>query len=120
MARQIVRAKLVNQQQLLAEIAQTTTDPAVVQKLQQSGQRIAEMVRASSQATDADMLRGVEGQAGAAYFAAVGALLAPEWNFVGWQLQVAGERGLETGEQLVGGAFGFGLLQGGELAAKQG
>jgi CRISPR-associated protein Cas1 len=84
-ARQIVRAKLVNQQQLLAEIAQTTTDPAVAQKLQQSGQRIGEMVQASSQATDADMLRGVEGQAGAAYFAAVGALLAPEWNFVGRQ-----------------------------------
>lgn len=84
-AQQIVRAKLINQQQLLVGIAEAATDGALVQKLQQASQRIAAMVRASTQAVDADTLRGVEGQAGAAYFAAVGALLAPEWNFVGRQ-----------------------------------
>lgn len=45
--------------------------------------------------------------------------------FGGWrhgpgrQLQVAGERGLETGEQLVGGAFGFGQLLGGQLRTER-
>lgn len=84
-AQQIVRAKLVSQQQLLSDIRQAESDGVLEQKVQQASQRIAEMVRASTQAVDADSLRGVEGQAGAAYFAAVGALLAPEWNFVGRQ-----------------------------------
>lgn len=84
-AQQIVRAKLVNQRQLVEEIAQAETDTAVVQQLQQASRRIAEMVRSATQAANADALRGMEGQAGAAYFAAVGALLAPPWNFVGRQ-----------------------------------
>ena len=84
-AQQIVRAKLVNQRKLLAEIAQSETDRALQQQLGQAGRQIAEMEQASSRAIDADQLRGMEGQAGAVYFAAVGALLAPTWNFVGRQ-----------------------------------
>jgi CRISPR-associated protein Cas1 len=81
-AKTIVRAKLVNQRTLLQELA-AGAEATVAALLQRSIRSIGEMRQASAQATDADMLRGYEGQAGAAYFAAVGALLAPPWNFAG-------------------------------------
>lgn len=84
-AQQIVHAKLANQRNLLQEIANRGGEPSLIQRLQQSSLRISAMQQASTQATDADTLRGFEGQAAAAYFAAVGALLAPSRNFAGRQ-----------------------------------
>lgn len=83
-AKQIVRAKLANQRTLLQALG-VGESVAVRERLAQAVRTIDEMQQASRQATDADSLRGYEGGAGAAYFAAVGALLAPAWNFAGRQ-----------------------------------
>ena len=83
-AKQIVRAKLINQRNLLQEVV-AGESVAVGERLGQAARTIDELLRGSRQANDGDSLRGYEGGAGAAYFGAVGALLVPAWNFVGRQ-----------------------------------
>ncbi|MEZ4673339.1 MAG: CRISPR-associated endonuclease Cas1 [Caldilineaceae bacterium] len=85
LAKAIVQSKLHNQRLVLQEIAALPAATAVAPQLQAAAQRIAMAERTGMQALDGDSLRGYEGQAGAAYFEAVGALLPSAWNFAGRQ-----------------------------------
>lgn len=81
-AKGIVRAKLANQRNLLASLAQAV-QPEVAPVLAQAGAGIDRMKRDCSLAREPDTLRGYEGKAGAFYFAAVSALLDRSWSFQG-------------------------------------
>jgi len=102
-AKGIVRAKLANQRNLLADLtplppspaardasspsrrgeSQLVITPQAAATLAQAMDGIERMKRDSSLARDPDTLRGYEGKAGAFYFAAVGALLDRSWSFQG-------------------------------------
>ena len=82
-AKQIVRAKLANQRNLLQELAQFNAYAPASARLQRSAREIDQMYRASVRATDSDTLRGFEGRAGASYFEAIKAMLPANWNFSG-------------------------------------
>lgn len=94
-AKGIVRAKLANQRNLLANLtplppsperrggSELVITPQAAATLAQALDGIERMKRDSGLARDPDTLRGYEGKAGAFYFAAVGALLDRSWSFQG-------------------------------------
>ncbi|MBM4460048.1 MAG: CRISPR-associated endonuclease Cas1 [Chloroflexi bacterium] len=102
-AKGIVRAKLSNQRNLLADLTPLPPSPAArdassparrggselvippqaTATLAQAMDGIERMKRDCHLARDPDTLRGYEGKAGAFYFAAVGALLDRGWSFQG-------------------------------------
>lgn len=75
LARQIVAAKLANQQALLS----ATRWPAATS----ASTQIVAAARGATTAADVDTLRGFEGSAAAAYFGAWRAALPPGWGFAG-------------------------------------
>lgn len=94
-AKGIVRAKLSNQRNLLADLAplppspgkkggsEWVITPQTAAVLAQAMDGIERLKRDCHLARDPDTLRGYEGKAGAFYFAAVGALLDRSWSFQG-------------------------------------
>lgn len=75
LAKEIVRAKLMNQRHLLAATGWTAATTAVVQ--------IDAALTAAANAANVDILRGHEGAAAAAYFGAWRVSLPPAWGFGG-------------------------------------
>lgn len=81
-AKELVRAKLANQRNVLAGLDKeggVKATPALAQAIQ----GIERMRRDCVQAQESDALRGYEGKAGAFYFAAVATLLDASWSFQG-------------------------------------
>jgi CRISPR-associated protein Cas1 len=81
-AKNVVRAKLANQRNLLQALTERVAPP-VVEQLQRAAQGIDQMRRGCGRAGDADGLRGFEGKAGVYYFEAIRALLDQSWAFRG-------------------------------------
>jgi CRISPR-associated protein Cas1 len=81
-AKEVVRAKLANQRNLLQKL----TDRAgadVAPRLLRGAQGIDQMRRECGRAEDADTLRGFEGKAGVYYFGAIQTILDKSWSFQG-------------------------------------
>jgi CRISPR-associated protein Cas1 len=81
-AHSIVQAKLANQRNLLARLAEGLAAPQAA-ALESARAGIDRMRRECGRATTPDALRGFEGKAGVYYFGAVKALLDPQWAFEG-------------------------------------
>ena len=81
-AKNIVRAKLANQRNLLNRLAEQSSKE-VAAELLQAAQSIKQMHDTCVRAVDADQLRGFEGKGGAYYFGAFRRLLSSDWQFDG-------------------------------------
>ena len=85
-ARYIVLGKLLNARQVLLRAARERDDPAAVAKLQSAAGRLAQSIETLEKETDADRIRGIEGDASRDYFAVFNELIVhpdPAFRFAG-------------------------------------
>jgi CRISPR-associated protein Cas1 len=77
-ARAVVAGKVRNQRQVLQRGARDTKVPEDETKLTRAAQDLAASLRALPDATDLDVLRGIEGEAARTYFEALNLLVRPD------------------------------------------
>lgn len=82
-AQAVVAGKIHNQRVLLQRQAGNLSGSRAQGRIRRSLEVMKRAEQAGASDLSLESLRGHEGSAGAAYFAAVGALLAPEWGFRG-------------------------------------
>lgn len=82
-AQTVVGAKIHNQRVLLQRQAGNLPGNRARDRIRRSLDIMKRAEKAAAGDQSLESLRGHEGSAGAAYFAAIGALLAPEWGFKG-------------------------------------
>ncbi len=80
LARMFVTGKIVNARSVLRRAAREHEDPVVIREISQVGDQLTQILSVLEHANDIELIRGLEGQASAAYFAVFNHLILAHKN----------------------------------------